>query len=178
MPLELVLLQFFPSAGQFASRTLQPHERIYRISELEALGVVWAVRHFRHCLYRCPCTVYTDHEALKSLLNTPHPSGKLARWGMAIQELYLKIEYRPGRSYTTADTLSQYPVSRIPSDCADTQTCPLIAAVGADPPAREEEERSGAQHGEHSEYRQHSRTQCSECTTTCGPRLDGHNFVP
>ena len=78
----------------FASRTLQPHEQRYGISELEALGVVWAVKHFRHYLYGYPCTVYTDHEALKSLLNTPHPSGKLARWGMAIQELNLKIEYR------------------------------------------------------------------------------------
>ena len=36
----------------FASRTLHPHRsRNYAISELEALGVVWAVRHFRHYLY-------------------------------------------------------------------------------------------------------------------------------
>ena len=33
----------------------------------------------------------TDHEALKGLLNTPHLSGKLERWGLAIQELDLKI---------------------------------------------------------------------------------------
>ena len=62
----------------FASRTLQPHERNYGISELEGLGVVWAVEHFRHYLYGHRCTVLTDHEALKSLLQTPHPSGKLA----------------------------------------------------------------------------------------------------
>ena len=37
-----------------------------------------------------------DHEALKSLLNIPHFSGKLARWGLAIQELDLEICYRPG----------------------------------------------------------------------------------
>ena len=79
----------------FASRTLQPHERNYGISELEGLGVVWAVKHFRHYIYGQRCTVYTDHEALKPLLNTPQPSGKLARWGMAIQELDLKIKYRP-----------------------------------------------------------------------------------
>ena len=123
----------------FASRTLQPHERRYGIFELEALGVVWAVRHFRHYLYGFPCTVYTDHEALKSLLNTPHPSGKLARWGMAIQELNLKIEYRPGRSNAKADALSRYPVSLLPSDCAETQTCPLIAAMRMDPPSRKGE---------------------------------------
>ena len=40
---------------------------------------------------------YTDHEALRSLLNTPRPSGKLARWGLALEELDLQIHYRPGK---------------------------------------------------------------------------------
>ena len=82
----------------YASRTLQPHEQNYGISELEAMGVVWAVKHYRHSLYGHRCIVFTDHEALKSLMNTPHPSGKLARWGMALQELDLQIEYKPGKS--------------------------------------------------------------------------------
>ena len=63
-------------------RTLQPHKKNYGISEMEGLGVVWAVKHFRHYIYchHCHhCIVYTDHEALKALLNTPQPSGKLAR---------------------------------------------------------------------------------------------------
>ena len=54
---------------------------------MEALAVVWAVKHCHVYLYRHKCDVYTDHEALLSLLNTPHPSGKLARWGLALQEL-------------------------------------------------------------------------------------------
>ena len=95
----------------YASRTLQPHEKNYGATELEALGVVWAVKHFRHC--HC-CEVITDHEALKSLLNTPHPSGKLARWGMALQEVDLVISYRPGKNNVLADALSRHPVS-----CAD-----------------------------------------------------------
>ena len=67
----------------YASRTLQSHVKNYGVTEMEALGVVWAVRHFRHYLYGHHCDVFTDHEALKSLLNTPHPSGRLARWGLA-----------------------------------------------------------------------------------------------
>lgn len=59
------------------------------------------MRHFRH---------YTDHEVLK-ILNTPHTSGKLARWGMTLQEHNHKIEYRPGRSNECADTLSRYPIA-------------------------------------------------------------------
>ena len=42
------------------------------------------------------CDVYTDHEVLKSLLNTPQPSGRLARWGMALQELDLHTVYTTG----------------------------------------------------------------------------------
>ena len=30
----------------YASRSLQPHEKNYGITELEGLGVVWAVKHF------------------------------------------------------------------------------------------------------------------------------------
>ena len=61
----------------YASRTLLPHENNYGISELEGLGVVWAMKTFRHYLYGHKCHVYTDHEALKALILTPHPSGKL-----------------------------------------------------------------------------------------------------
>ena len=57
----------------YASRTLQKHDCNYGATELEVLGVVWAVKHFRSYLYGHRCDVYSDHEALKSLLNTPHP---------------------------------------------------------------------------------------------------------
>ena len=47
----------------YASRTLQHHEKNYVITELEGLGVVWAVKHYRPSLYGHHCVVYTDHEA-------------------------------------------------------------------------------------------------------------------
>ena len=59
--------------------------------------VVWSVKHYGNYLYGYHCTVFTDHEALKDLLNTPQPSGRLARWDLILQELDLQLEYRPGR---------------------------------------------------------------------------------
>ena len=95
----------------YASRTLQQHEKNYAVTELEALGIVWAVKHFHHYLYGHHCEVYTDHEPLIALLNTPHPSGKLAGWGLILQDVDLVIRYRPGRKNAGADALSHLPVN-------------------------------------------------------------------
>ena len=76
----------------YASRSLQPHEKNYAITELETLGLVWAVKHFRPYLLGHPCTVYTDHAACTSLLQSRNLSPKLARWAMIIQELDLDIK--------------------------------------------------------------------------------------
>ena len=94
----------------YASRSLNTHERNYGISELETLGLVWAVRYFRPYLLGYPCTVYTDHAACLSILNTARPSGKLARWALSIQEMDLIIKHRPGKSNANADALSRNPV--------------------------------------------------------------------
>ena len=68
------------------------------------------------------CTVLTDHEALKSLLHTPHPSGKL-------QELDLTIEYRPGSRNQNADALSRYPVSLLHNYKVDESVPTIVAAI-------------------------------------------------
>ena len=115
----------------YASRSLLKHERNYGITEMVGLGVVWGVKHFRPYLYGHACEVYTDHEALKSLLNTPKPSGKLTRWGMAIQELNLSIKHRSGSTNANADALSQSP---LPSSEGDPDNSPerVVAAVEAE----------------------------------------------
>ena len=64
----------------------------YGVTELEALGAVLVVKHFCPYLYGHKCQIIMDHEALKSLLNTPHPSGKLAHWGLATQELRISTD--------------------------------------------------------------------------------------
>ena len=61
-------------------------------------------------MYGVKCVVYTDNIALKSLLSAPHPSGKLARWGLALQELDLDIRHRSGKENQHADALSREPL--------------------------------------------------------------------
>ena len=109
----------------YASRSLQKQKKNYGITESKGLGVVWAAKHFKPYRYGHHCTVFTDHEALKSLLNTPQPSGKFARLGMALQELNLTIEHRSGKHNANADALSRYQ-----SDSTDnTPTERLVASL-------------------------------------------------
>lgn len=75
----------------FASRSLTSAERNYAITELETLGLVWAVKLFRPYILGCPCIVFTDHAACTSLLTAKNPSSKQVRWAMMIQELDLDI---------------------------------------------------------------------------------------
>ena len=103
----------------YASRALSRAERNYSITELETLAVVWAINHFRHCLYGRAVTVYTDHSAVKAVLATPNPTGKYARWwnkvyGRGISKV--EIIYCAGKENVFADALSRNPVSPTPPD--------------------------------------------------------------
>ncbi|MCG8626968.1 MAG: Ty3/Gypsy family RNase HI domain-containing protein, partial [Proteobacteria bacterium] len=123
----------------YASRTLEPSEKKYGVTEVEALAVVWAVKHFQHYLYGHLCHVYTDHEALKSLMNTPHPSGRVARWGLALTEVNLHIHYRPGKKNANADALSRSPTE----SGSNTQPFGIVAAVRKDGEAANGGDRDG-----------------------------------
>ena len=52
-------------------------------------------------------------------MNNLHPSGKLACWGLALQELDLTIHYRPGKLNQSADGLSRCPRGEM--ECAQTK---------------------------------------------------------
>ncbi len=91
----------------YASRTLSKHERNYSATELEALAVHWALKHFKTYVYGQRCTIYTDHQALQSLMTIKEPQGRLARWQLALQDLNLEFKYRPGRKNEKADFLSR-----------------------------------------------------------------------
>ena len=88
---------------------------------------MWAIKHFHHYLYGHHCEVYTDHKPLIALLNTPHPSGKLARWELILQDVDLVIRYCSGKKNAGVDALSHLPV-----DQDDNRDCSLSEKQGDD----------------------------------------------
>ncbi len=58
-----------PHVIAYASRVLNSAESKYSVTHLEALAVVWALKHFRDIIYGYPITVYTDHSAVTQLFS-------------------------------------------------------------------------------------------------------------
>jgi len=95
------------AAAAFFSRQTWGPERRYSASELEALAVVEAVKHFSPYLYGMDFIVFTDHKPLCSLLTSDHLNGRLKRFSTKLQPWMVTFQYLPGVENTLADTLSR-----------------------------------------------------------------------
>ena len=97
----------------FASRFLNSVEDRYSINELELLGVVWSVEHFKYYLYGKPFTVITDHRALLSIMreNRSNKSynSRLTRWVDRLLPFDFSIDHLPGSKMGLADYISRDP---------------------------------------------------------------------
>jgi hypothetical protein len=91
----------------YCSRQLNSAESKYSTTELELLAFLFATKQFRSYLYGRRFTVYTDHRALKWLLNLQDPSSRLTRWAVKLSEYDYKVEHRPGTQMQHADALSR-----------------------------------------------------------------------
>ncbi|ROT85906.1 hypothetical protein C7M84_004043 [Penaeus vannamei] len=92
----------------FASRKLNQAESNYSVTDLEALAVVWALKHFREIILGYNVHVLTDHRPLKYILtDSKHVKGRQARWLDTLLEFNPKIDYMPGSANKVADALSR-----------------------------------------------------------------------
>ena len=91
----------------FFSRQLQGAQKSYSATELEGLAVYKAIFFFDHFLYGRKFTVYTDHQALVSLLKSKRLNKRLQGWVLRLMEFHFEIVYRPGKCNGDADGLSR-----------------------------------------------------------------------
>ncbi|CAM9771872.1 unnamed protein product, partial [Heterosigma akashiwo] len=93
----------------YASRSCSPQEKNYSATEIECLGVIFALKTFRCYVIGSRFRLVTDHQALKNLKLVKKPSGRVARWLMTLLEYDFELVYRSGKLSTTADCLSRLP---------------------------------------------------------------------
>ena len=79
----------------FSSRKLSTTENNYTTTEREGLAMVYALQKFRHYLLGSNFKMYTDHSALKYLVNKPLLGGRICRWVLLFQEYNFEVVVKP-----------------------------------------------------------------------------------
>ena len=91
----------------YASRVLNSFQEKYSVNELEKLGVVWAIKHYKYYLYGKHFTVITDHQASISAFNAKEGSktsqSRSNRWIDRIIPFHFDIKHLAGNKMGLID---------------------------------------------------------------------------
>nr|GEY08309.1 reverse transcriptase domain-containing protein [Tanacetum cinerariifolium] len=74
----------------------------------EELGsVVFALKMWRHYLYRTKCTMFTDHKSLQRILDQKELNMRQCRWLELLSDYDCEVRYHPGKANVVTDALSR-----------------------------------------------------------------------
>ena len=85
----------------------------YSTDELELLGLVWALDHFKNYLLGKQFSILTDHKALVGALrddkHTKTAQSRLTRWADKLLPFDFTVEHLPGKDMGFVDYISRHP---------------------------------------------------------------------
>ena len=91
----------------FPSIKLLTTEKNYTTTEREGLLMVYALQKFRHYLLGGHFKIYTDHSALKYLVNKLVLGGNIYLWLLLFHEFDFEIVVKPGQLNLGLDHMSR-----------------------------------------------------------------------
>ncbi|GJS17882.1 putative reverse transcriptase domain-containing protein [Tanacetum coccineum] len=91
----------------YASRQLKIHENNYTTHDLELGAVVFALKIWRHYLYRTKSVIYTDHKSLHHIFSQKELNMQQRHWIELFSDFDYEIRYHPGKVNVVADALSR-----------------------------------------------------------------------
>ena len=91
----------------YASRQLNSAEKNYTTTEREGLGMIYAVKKYRHYLLANKFVFFTDHQALLYLVNKPCNTGRIVRWFLILLEFDFTVVVKKGITHQRDDHLSR-----------------------------------------------------------------------
>jgi RNase H-like domain found in reverse transcriptase len=95
----------------FLSKTFSETERKYEIYDRELLGIIRALKEWRHYIQGSGHTtiVYSDHKNLTYFQTAQKLNDRQARWSLYLSGFDLKLIHLPGTKMVQSDALSRRP---------------------------------------------------------------------
>jgi RNase H-like domain found in reverse transcriptase len=95
----------------FLSKTFTDTEHRYEIYDRELLGIVWALKEWRHYIQGSGHTtlIHTDYRNLTYFWKAQKLSDRQARWSLFLSEFDIKLQHLPGNKMILSDALSRRP---------------------------------------------------------------------
>ncbi|GJZ51897.1 putative reverse transcriptase domain-containing protein [Tanacetum coccineum] len=91
----------------YASRQLKIYEKNYTTHDLELGAVVFALKTWRHYLYRTKSVIYTDHKSLQHIFDQKELNMHQRRWIELFSDYECEIRYHPRKANVVANALSR-----------------------------------------------------------------------
>jgi hypothetical protein len=95
----------------FLSKTFTDTEQRYKIYDRELLGIVRALKEWRHYIQGLGhmTLIHTDHRNLTYFRKAQKLSDRQARWSLFLSEFDIKLQHLPGNKMILSDALSRRP---------------------------------------------------------------------
>jgi hypothetical protein len=94
-------------AVAYTSRQLRPHEANYPTHDLELTIVVFALKVWRHYLYRVLFEVFSDHKSMRYLFNQKELNMRQRRWMKFLKDYDFELKYHSGKANVVANTFEE-----------------------------------------------------------------------